>query len=102
MSEEVVDDMAVKVRTQLNNTKYACSSWELLTGGSANFIYRGVLDTPLPDGTEAVAIKHGEGYVASNPGFPIPTTRCVSSRQGYGTRAIPLSHARHRCRGPAI
>lgn len=71
-SEEILDE--------LRGTKYACSSLTALSGGNANFIFRGVLQKPLEDGTTEVAIKHGQGYVASNPDFKITTDRCVRPR----------------------
>ncbi|KAK3692467.1 kinase-like domain-containing protein [Podospora appendiculata] len=64
------------VQAELDGTRYACSSLEALTGGTANFIFKGLLTQPLDDGTREIAIKHGKGYVASQPGFPLTTDRC--------------------------
>jgi hypothetical protein len=61
----------------LKKTKYAASSLEPLLGGSANFIYRAKLSTPLEDGTTDVLVKHGEGYMAVAPANKISTERCV-------------------------
>ena len=66
-----------EILQELSSTSYACSSLEALSGGTANFIFKGVLANPLPDGTTQVAIKHGEGYIASNPDWQLSTGRCV-------------------------
>jgi hypothetical protein len=63
----------------LKKTKYAAISLEPLSGGSANFIYRARLTTPLKDGTTDVLVKHGEGYMAVAPANKISTERCVSN-----------------------
>ena len=72
------DEISVKVQQSLRDTPYACVSLVKLSGGTANFVYRGILETPLQDGTGTVVIKHTEGYVASNPAFKITSTRSVS------------------------
>ncbi|KAL5360180.1 phosphotransferase enzyme family protein [Aspergillus floccosus] len=66
------------VLASLTGTPYACSSLHQLSGGTANFVYRGILSKPLPDGTTTVVIKHTEDFVASNRAFKIPADRCVS------------------------
>ncbi len=63
----------------LRKTKYEANSLEPLSGGSANFIYRAKLRTPLEDGTTDVLLKHGEGYMAVAPGNEISTERCLSN-----------------------
>jgi hypothetical protein len=73
------EDISVKVKESLRDTPYACTALTKLSGGTANFVYRGILKTPLEDGTETVVIKHTEGYVASNPEFKITSTRSVGS-----------------------
>lgn len=76
MAGESADAILAKVKQELDGTKYACSSLKPLTGGTCNFIYHGVLRHALPEGTQEVLIKHGEGYVASHPGFKLTTARC--------------------------
>ncbi|KAL2172224.1 hypothetical protein VTG60DRAFT_7068 [Thermothelomyces hinnuleus] len=68
--------LSEEVLQELSNTEYACSNLQPLSGGTANFLFKGTLIQPLANGTKEVAVKHGEGYVASVPGFQIPTTRC--------------------------
>ncbi|KAJ5281117.1 Aminoglycoside phosphotransferase [Penicillium angulare] len=59
------------VAEQLAQTPYACSSLTRLSGGTANFIYRGTLNTTQ----ESIIIKHSKDYVASNPNFKLDTER---------------------------
>ncbi|KAL4871381.1 hypothetical protein BDV12DRAFT_194446 [Aspergillus spectabilis] len=66
------------VAQELSNSPYACSLLTQLSGGTANFVYRGVLSQPLPDGTATVIVKHTEGYVASNKDFKLSAKRCVA------------------------
>ncbi len=73
-----VDEIALKVQTQLSSTPYACTHLYNLKGGTANFVYRGTLTKPLEDGSKTVCIKHTEGYVALNPSFKLTTRRSVS------------------------
>ncbi len=91
MADSQAPKFADEVLQELSATPYACSSLKKLSGGNANFIFKGTLVNPLPDGTTEVAIKHGEGYVASMPDFRVPTTRCVgfaSFRARQGTRPV--------------
>ncbi|KAJ9152115.1 Phosphotransferase enzyme family protein [Pleurostoma richardsiae] len=70
------DEIASHVLGELKETEYACSSLQPLTGGTANFIFKGSLAKPLLDGTREVLIKHGEDFVALSPDFKLPTLRC--------------------------
>jgi hypothetical protein len=78
MAQETADEVSKKVQQSLKDSPYACSSLVELSGGTANFVYRGTLVTPLVDGSKTVVIKHTEPYVASNFNFKLTTTRCVS------------------------
>ena len=69
ISQEILDE--------LSSTDYACSSLERLSGGLANYVFRGTLTTPLPDGTKEVAVKHAEKTLALLPKYKLPTARCV-------------------------
>lgn len=72
------DEMERRVQGSLENTPHACSSLAKLSGGVANYVYRGNLRTILPDGSETVVVKHTEAFSASNNNFKISDTRCVS------------------------
>lgn len=78
MTDPKVAKLTEDVLQGLSSTEYACSSLTPLSGGMANFIFKGTLTNPLPDGTKEVAVKHGEDYLAAIPAFLLPTTRCVS------------------------
>lgn len=77
MTPEINDQIKQKVLRSLEGTRYAVGSLEPLSGGIANFMYRGDLLEPLEDGVTKVAIKHGEGFVATNSSFKLPLDRCV-------------------------
>jgi hypothetical protein len=80
MSKNTNHDISTLVLQELSQTTYECSSLTPLSGGTANFVYRGILARPLQDGTKTIIIKHGEDYVASNRDFKLSTDRCVSLR----------------------
>ncbi|KAK7953591.1 hypothetical protein PG996_014483 [Apiospora saccharicola] len=69
-----------KVLRSLEGTPFAAKSLVPLSGGTANFIYLADLAQPH-DGVAQVLVKHGEGFLASNPGFQLPTSRCVTHRR---------------------
>jgi hypothetical protein len=70
------DPVAVKVLEDLKGGPYACTSLVPISGGSANFTYRGILTTPRPD-LPSVFVKHAEPYVASNNTYPLDVSRSV-------------------------
>jgi hypothetical protein len=86
MAANLNKDILTKVQESLADGLYACSSLEKLSGGTANFVFRGTLCVPLGDGAETIVIKHTEPYVASNPAFKLTFTRCVSSLPLYTTK----------------
>lgn len=88
MADSKTVKLSEDVLRELGSTEYACSSLKPLSGGTANFIFRGTLTKPLSDGTREVAVKHGEGFVASMPDFQIPTTRCVSLVRSQNRRHV--------------
>ena len=77
MASKTPEQISAKVQESLKDGPYACISLIALSGGTANFIYRGELLKALEDGSRTVVIKHTEGFVASNPNFKITATRCV-------------------------
>jgi hypothetical protein len=82
-----VDEQALAqhVLDQLAPSPYACSVLNKLSGGTANFLYRGTLTRPLcrpgeDAGTAAaktVVIKVSTDFVAVNRDFPLDITRCI-------------------------
>ncbi|KAI1500510.1 kinase-like domain-containing protein [Biscogniauxia marginata] len=69
-------EMVPTVLKDLEDTPFAASSLEVLSGGTANFIYRATLKTRLHDGTKEVLIKHSEDYIANHPAFKLSLSRC--------------------------
>ena len=76
---KTAEEIKSEIFEWLKKTKYAATSLEPLSGGSANFIYRAKLATPLEDGTTDVLVKHGEGYMAVAPANRISTERGMST-----------------------
>ncbi|KAL2813527.1 kinase-like domain-containing protein [Aspergillus granulosus] len=84
MSDQEVKEVVSK---ELSDSPYSCSTLTQLSGGTANFVYRGVLSEPLQDGTTTVIVKHAEDYIASNRDFKLSAQRCVveeSALRGLG------------------
>ncbi|KAI1412863.1 kinase-like domain-containing protein [Hypoxylon sp. FL1857] len=76
MASATREEITAKVLQNLKGTPYEASSLEVLSGGTANFIYRATLLQPLQDGTKQVVIKHSEDYVANTPSFKLTLSRC--------------------------
>ena len=89
MSSETSDIISKKVQESLTDGPYACSSFTRLSGGTGNFVFRGILVTPLEDGSKSVVVKHTESYVASNPAFKLTTSRCVSCYVDISPGSVP-------------
>ncbi|KAI8633995.1 kinase-like domain-containing protein [Xylariaceae sp. FL1651] len=70
--------LAKQAQEALEGTPYACSELLALGGGTANFLYRGVLRQPSPDTTSSatVIVKLSTDYVAVNRDFSLDVTRC--------------------------
>jgi hypothetical protein len=71
------DPIATKVIEDLRGGPYSCTSLVRLSGGTANFTYRGILTTPLADGTGTIIIKHAEPYIATNSSWKLEVIRSV-------------------------
>lgn len=76
---DATSEVAAQIIASFHDGPYATDSLEKLSGGTANFVYRVVLSNPLEDGQKTVVFKHTKGFVALNPEFKLPETRCVSS-----------------------
>ncbi|KAI1801629.1 kinase-like domain-containing protein [Daldinia bambusicola] len=76
MAPETREEVTAKVIESLKGTPYEASSLDILSGGTANFIYRATLTRPLTGGTTEVAVKHSEDYIASSPDFKLTLSRC--------------------------
>lgn len=71
------DPITAKVLEGLKGGPYSCTSLVRLSGGSANFTYRGTLTSPLPDQTCTIIIKHAEPYIAINSSLKFDVIRSV-------------------------
>lgn len=97
MAESKIKEAVAK---DLSSTPFACSSLTQLSGGTANFLYRGVLSQPLPDGTSTIIVKHAEDYLASNADFELSAERCVCSHlfPKYSTKDKKADYVKARRR----
>ncbi|OJK03274.1 hypothetical protein ASPACDRAFT_23693 [Aspergillus aculeatus ATCC 16872] len=77
MDAKPEDSFDLNIIRELEHTRYACSSLTRLSGGTVNFVFRGLLSRPLEDGTKSVIIKHAEGYTATNRNFKLTAERCL-------------------------
>lgn len=68
-----MDEIQDQILKELSQTKFACSSLCCLSGGTANFVYRGRLKST----GDSIIIKHAKEYLASNTSFKLDITRCV-------------------------
>lgn len=69
------DEVRDEVEQQLAQASFGCSSLSRLSGGTANFVYRG---TPLSGSPKSIIIKHTKDYLSSNASFKLDAERCVS------------------------
>ncbi|KAK0644038.1 kinase-like domain-containing protein [Cercophora newfieldiana] len=76
LDEVELVSLSAQVLRHLAGSPYECSSLALLGGGSANFVYRGALVSPLPSGAETVIVKHTTGFLACSLDFKIDVSRC--------------------------
>ncbi|ROT42784.1 phosphotransferase enzyme family protein [Sodiomyces alkalinus F11] len=76
-----IKNLLQRLQTELAETAYSFDTAHPLSGGTANFIYRAALATPLPDGTKDVVIKHGEAFLASNGDFELSKSRCLAEER---------------------
>ncbi|KAF2789573.1 hypothetical protein K505DRAFT_284130 [Melanomma pulvis-pyrius CBS 109.77] len=80
LEESKKDALATTLSQELSATPFACSSLTHLSGGTTNFVFRGVLAAPIPaqDGnlTSSVIVKHSTDFVAVNPDFSLDVSRC--------------------------
>lgn len=92
MAPPTADEIISRIADELASTEYACSSLEPLSGGTANFLFKGKLQNPLRDGTAEVAVKHGEGFSASRSTLELSTRRCVRFADAAYFGATPLTY----------
>jgi hypothetical protein len=77
LQQEEKEQFGIQIAQELSQTIYACSSLTVLNGGSANFLFRGILVQPLQDGSNTVVVKHCKEFVAANRNFKLDISRCV-------------------------
>ncbi|EXJ88945.1 hypothetical protein A1O3_02009 [Capronia epimyces CBS 606.96] len=86
------DELVDAILQELSTTPYAASSLTQLSGGSTNFVFRGILAHPLPlplpsrsepepqpDPTtgKTIIVKHSRDHIRGNKNFPLAVSRCI-------------------------
>ncbi|KAJ5136831.1 hypothetical protein N7448_005385, partial [Penicillium atrosanguineum] len=69
---EEKDEVRDQIAKQILHTPFACSSLSRLSGGNANFVYRGKPSSS----PNSIVIKHSKDYGAFNPNFKLDAKRC--------------------------
>ncbi len=90
MAAESSETILSIIQESLKGGIYECISLEELSGGTANFVYRGVLKKPLADGSKTVVVKHTEGYVASSRQFHLTAARAVCFPHVFNVDVLKL------------
>lgn len=72
LSQIEKDEILTDILQDLFNTPYACHTITPLSGGTANFVFRGTLDDD-----KTVIIKHSTNFTSINKNFPFDISRCV-------------------------
>ncbi|KAI1260721.1 kinase-like domain-containing protein [Xylariaceae sp. FL1019] len=76
LSDLEQNSLVRRVMDQLAGSAYACSKLTKLSGGTANFLYRGTLKQPLA-GAKTIIVKVSTEFVAINRDFPLDINRCL-------------------------
>lgn len=69
-------DTIAQIEETLKDGPHACRELERLSGGTANYVFRGTLQKPSSDGPHTVIVKYTPPYVANFPSFALTDTRC--------------------------
>lgn len=92
---ENIAQIAAEIKEELGGTDFKCNYLIPLSGGNANYVFRGKLATPFgseSDATDEVLVKHGEAYLSRDLSFELPTSRCVrTNTYAFGITNLLLS-----------
>jgi hypothetical protein len=82
LNDGEVQQLATTIQDTLSTTRYSCSILNHMTGGSASFTFRGVLQGALrlEDGSLAttVIVKKATDFAAINRNFALDAERSVN------------------------
>lgn len=97
-------DIQAAVQADLQGTPYAVTSLTPLAGGTANFIFKASLRTPLQDGTREVLVKNSQAYAAGYPALALPLLRCEIEVQSLRILADlpPVISSNYEIRTPLL
>lgn len=91
MEKKDYPEIDAKVKKTLEQTEFAASDLERLSGGFVNWVYRAKLSKALEDGTTEVLVKHGELFMSARPEFELNLQRCVCLSRNGDTRLFPYA-----------
>jgi hypothetical protein len=89
LTQKEMENLQLEVLHQLSQTRYACHSMEIVSGGTTNFLFRSYLVQPSSDGQSTVIVKHSKPFVSGNRDFGLDISRSV----GSPTLQCQLRHA---------
>jgi 5-methylthioribose kinase len=82
------DPLENSILEALRPTRWKLSRLERISGGNANFTYRGTLKKPDKDSYDTIIIKHAEPFVALNQEWKIDVGRSVCQSSCCGSVSI--------------
>lgn len=84
------------ILTYLKGTRFAATKVYPLSGGNSAFIYRILLENPLPSG-ESIIIKHFEDYISGYISTKLNVKRAVCAATVTDTTLLIYLVGRVRC-----
>lgn len=93
LSDDEIRQLTAEIQEEIAGTDFACSSLTRIPGGSASFVFRGDLMSPLSlrEGSslrsvlESVIVKKATKFAAVDTDFALDSARSVSN----GTKISP-------------
>lgn len=90
LSEDEIQQLAAEIQKAIACTDFACSSLTRILGGSASFVFRGNLVSPLSlrEGSKlisvmkSVIVKKATEFAAVNNDFSLDSGRSVGTIEG--------------------
>ncbi|CAM1508891.1 Fc.00g026300.m01.CDS01 [Cosmosporella sp. VM-42] len=76
------DEIVAQILQDLSQTSFACTSLTPVSGGTVNFVFRGILTRHFPSRNETsmvktIIIKHARNHLSGNKNYAIDASRCI-------------------------
>lgn len=96
LSDDEIRQLTAKIQGELAGTDFACSSLTRIPGGSASFVFRGDLMSPLSlrEGStlrsvlRSVIVKKATDFATVNSDFALDSERSVSNGAGASPSCV--------------